>query len=316
MENYSKLIPDVEEDVWLRERTHTKTGGKVPYIFYPRNLDELKKVVTTLKSDNVYFEVLGEMTNIAVSEDDLDFVIVNMMRYENEAEPVWDGNRFLTVSASMKMKQLAIWAFNSNIKGLAWMEGIPGTVGAGIFMNAGFLVGQDMETYLVSAEYLDLDDLQVKTVQNQGLDFRYRYSKFHDMNAIVLQGTFMVYPLKRDWKLPLRKYKLKTQMNEYHVRRAKNQPLELPSAGTVFVPPMPWHVGGMMRELNLVGHQIGGAQISPKSPGFIVNVGGMTGEDYFDLVDFMQNKVYENYNLRIVPEVRLIKRNGDPRRQH
>jgi len=316
MKNYSTLIPDVESNVLLRERTHTKTGGRVQYVFYPHNLEELKTVVSTLKSDDVYFEIFGEMTNIAVSEDNLDFVVINMMRYDENLDPEWDGKRFLTVSASMKMKKLAVWAYNSSIKGLAWMEGIPGTVGAGIFMNAGFLVGQDMETYLVSAEYLDLDDLEVKNVQNQDLNFRYRYSKFHDMNAIVLKGTFLLYPLKRDWKHVLRKYKLKLQMNKYHARRANNQPLGLPSAGTVFVPPTPWHVGGMMRELNMVGYQIGGAQISPKSPGFIVNVGGMTGEDYFKLVEYMQTKVHDNYNLTIVPEVRLISRMGDPRRKH
>lgn len=315
MKKYSNLIPDIEKDVQLRERTHTRTGGKVQYMFYPHNVDELTKVVTTLKSDGVDFEVFGEMTNIAVTENDLDILIINMVRYEADSEPIWNENRFLKVSSSMKMKDLAAWTLKSDVSGLAWMEGIPGTVGAGIFMNAGFLVGQDMGTYLVDVDYLDLDDLKVKTIQNQDLNFNYRYSKFHDMNAIVISGRFMVYPLKKDWKLFLRKYRLKKEMNMYHDRRANNQPLELPSAGTVFVPPMPWHVGGMMRELKLVGYQIGGAQISPKSPGFIVNVGGMTGEDYFALVAFMQEQVYDNYNVNILPEVRLIGVEGDSRRK-
>ena len=109
MKKYSNLIPDIEKDVQLRERTHTKTGGKVQYMFYPHNVDELTKVVTTLKSDGVDFEVFGEMTNIAVTENDLDILIINMMRYEADSEPIWNENRFLKVSSSMKMKDLAAW---------------------------------------------------------------------------------------------------------------------------------------------------------------------------------------------------------------
>lgn len=311
MNNYIELIREVKTNVLLKDFTNTRTGGRVTYMFYPHDVSELKKVLLTLISDEVPFEVLGEMTNVAIAEGQLDFVVINMMHFERDFKPRWNESRFLTVSASQTMKELSVWAYKHDIKGLAWMEGIPGTVGAGIFMNAGFLVGQDVQTYMVSAEYLDLDDMKIKTINNQDLHFRYRYSLFHEMKAIILKGTFLLQPLKKDLKLGMRRYRLKRQMKKYHKRRANNQPLDLPSAGTVFVPPFPWHVGGMIREQGFVGYQIGGARISEKSPGFIVNTGNMTGENYFDLVKFIQKIIFEKYKIKIYPEVRLISKQGD-----
>lgn len=310
MEDYQELIPKVLKNVNLRQYTNTKTGGHTNFMFFPRNIEELIILVSNLKSDNQKFEILGEMTNVAISEENLDFVVVNMSEF-NISRPVWSENRFLTVSASTKMKDLSNWAYKNGIKGLEWMEGIPGTVGAGIFMNAGFLVGQDISTYLLDVKYLDLSDMHVKKMSNQELKFRYRYSKFHDMDVIILEGTFLLTPIKNDWLYGLRHLNLKRKMTKYHKRRANNQPLDLPSAGTVFVPPMPWHIGGMIRELKITGYTIGGAQISIKSPGFIVNVGEMTGEDYFSLVKFIQNQIYTDYKIWVIPEVRLLTNDGD-----
>ncbi|MBZ6001558.1 UDP-N-acetylmuramate dehydrogenase [Leuconostoc gelidum] len=292
-------------DVNLSTYTYTKTGGNVSLMFFPKNITELKQLIIWLREKQLDYITLSGMTNIAVASGNLNFVVVNMSEY-NESDPEWDGTKFLKVSASYEMKKLAVWTFNRDLKGLAWMEGIPGTVGAGIYMHAGFLLGQDMQTYLVDAQYLDLDDMQVKTISNQDLLFRYRYSKFQDMNAIILHGRFLVSKIPDDWKKPLRRIKYKKRIQEYHLRRRNNQPLNFPSAGTVFVPPYPFHVGGMLRELNLVGYQIGGAKISEKSPGFIIGVNSMSGEDYYQLVLYIQKEIKKKYNLDLIPEVRLI----------
>ncbi|MFT9033229.1 MAG: UDP-N-acetylmuramate dehydrogenase [Leuconostoc mesenteroides] len=293
------------KNVDLSSYTYTKTGGYVPIMFFPKVISELKHLMVWLRENKLNYITLSGMTNIAVASGKLSFVVVNMSEY-NEAEPEWNGGKFLNVSASYEMKKLAKWTFKRNIKGLAWMEGIPGCVGAGIYMHAGFLLGQDMQTYLVDAQYLDLDDLQVKTISNQELLFRYRYSKFQDMNAIILSGRFLVSKIQEDWKKNLRRFKYKRLMNRYHNRRKTNQPLNFPSAGTVFVPPYPYHVGGMLRELNLVGYQIGGAKISEKSPGFIISVDNMSGEDYYKLVQHIQKEIKKNYSIDLIPEVRLI----------
>lgn len=291
-------------NVDLSEYTHTLTGGTVPIMIYPQDEVQLVNVVKNLKNLNVEYVVLSGMTNIVVASGRLKFVVLNMSEY-SVRDPKLIGNK-LNVSASYEMKALTKWTLTHKVNGLEWMEGIFGTVGAGVYMNAGFLSGQDMEHFLIDVRYLDLNDFEVKTMKNQDMKFRYRYSIFQDMNAIILEANFLVRPI-RDMKYSvLRSLRSKHKVKKYHKRRADNQPLELPSAGTVFVPPIPYHVGGLLREMKLVGHTIGGAQISTKSPGFIVGVDEMTGEDYAAMVMFIQTEVQKKYGLNLIPEVRLM----------
>lgn len=292
-------------DVELKYYTHTLTGGIVPLMVYPKNEKELVFVIQIFKASGDSFEILSGMTNIAVASGQLDFFVVNMSKYEMR-EPTLRGN-VLDVSSSFDMKELTQWAFKHKVRGLEWMEGIPGTVGAGIYMNAGFLPQQEISNVLVTATYLDLDDFKVKRIKNHHLHFRYRYSEFQDMHVVVLSGTFLVRHISDvGIKNHLRMMKSKIIIRTLHERRVKNQPLDYPSAGTVFVPPIPFHVGGMLREMNLTGYRIGGAEISTKSPGFIIGVDHMTGEDYKAMVEFIEKSIAEKYDLDIEPEVRLI----------
>lgn len=292
-------------NVKLSEFTNTKTGGIVSAMYYPKNLDELVCLIKYLNENHLYFIVLANMTNVAISEKKINSVIINMSEFK-QTKPEWHDKKFLKVSASYKMKELTKWCYKNKVRGLEWMEGIPGTVGAGIYMNAGFLVGQDVMTFLESVEVLNLDTLEVERYLNQELDFRYRYSKLQDKNVIVLSATFLLRGCVSGVKGYLQLLQSKERIKKYHNRRNKNQPLNLPSAGTVFIPPFPWHVGGMLRDLGLLGYTIGGAQISSKSPGFIVNIGGMTGEDYYLMVEFLKSTIKKEYALNLVTEVVLI----------
>lgn len=285
-----------EENVALSTLSNTKTGGKVPVILYPKTEDELVAAINKVRDLDVKFEILGEMTNIAVASGDLDFVVINTLNLNNE--PTFDSKaKIVTVPAGYKMKQLAVWALDHSIAGLQWMEGIPGTVGAGAYMNAGFLAGQDMATYLVDAKVL-MPDGSVQVITNPQMEFSYRKSSIQQSGGIVLSARILV-RIGKKWKIKLR-------MMQFHKRRGKNQPLDLPSAGTVFIPPFPYHVGGMLRQLKLTGHQIGGAAISTQSPGFIVGVDNMTGEDYYTLVKYIQQQVYQEFGVKLIPEVRLL----------
>ncbi|WP_431061051.1 UDP-N-acetylmuramate dehydrogenase [Weissella paramesenteroides] len=298
----------VKFDENLKSYSYTQTGGTVEMMFFPHNLIQLEKIIVYLRNCKKRFIILGEMTNVAIASGFLDFVIINMSEY-NIFNPEWDGKRMLRVSASTKMKELAVWCINHDIRGLGWMEGIPGTVGAGVYMNAGFLLGQDMQTYLIDVTFLDLNDMKVHKFKNQDLKFRYRYSKLQDLDVIILECRFLLNSIPNNWKKFYRRTRYRNIMASYHKRRENNQPLSLPSAGTTFVPPYPWHVGGMLRELHLVGYQIGGAAISTVSPGFIVGVDNMTGEDYFAMVEFIQQQVKRSFDVELEPEVRLIKNN-------
>lgn len=294
------------KNVKLESYTNTGTGGCVQNMYYPTSVENLIDLIKNLKQQKREFHILGEMTNVTIASGTLNFDIINMSEF-NVVDPVRISSNQISVSAGYKMKDLTKWTVAHSLRGLEWMEGIPGTVGAGIYMNAGFLLGQDMQSFLVKVTYLDMDTFQVKTIANNEMEFRYRYSKLQSMNVIVIEGTFLINEIPSDWKKVIRTRKMKKKVTTYHKRRLKNQPVDLPSAGTVFVPPTPWHVGGMLRQLNLVGHKIGEAQISTKSPGFIVGVnGGMTGEDYYMLVKFIQLRIKEEFDLNLTPEVRLL----------
>lgn len=283
-----------QRDVLLQKYSHTKTGGVTPLIVYPHNISELKQSVSLIQNAHVEYYVLGDMTNVAIASGSLSFVVIDMNEYLAEPEYT-DG--ILTVSAGYKMKELSRWALHQSISGLAWMEGIPGTVGAGVCMNAGFLSGQDFQSILISADVL-LPNLSIQTISNNEMNYSYRKSIIQTNGGIVLSAKLLLRRGKK-WKINLR-------MAQYHHRRAKNQPLELPSAGTVFIPPTPYHLGGMLPALGLVGHRTGGAEISPKSPGFIVGVDNMTGEDYYSEVRFIQQQIKNHYNINLEPEVRLL----------
>ncbi|MEQ4549695.1 UDP-N-acetylmuramate dehydrogenase [Weissella sp. GP1] len=296
---------ELKQNVELKNYTNTKTGGVVENMYYPTTLEELIHVVNDITESGRKFEVLGDMTNVAIASGQLNFDVINMSKYGVE-DPVMENDKVLRVGAGYKMKDLTRWAYRNRIAGLAWMEGIPGTIGAGIFMNAGFLIGQDIQTFLIDVAILNLDTMKVETLKNTELKFRYRYSRIQDINAVILGGRFLVTKIDDTLKGNLRQFKQKLLIDKYHKRRERNQPLELPSAGTVFVPPTPWHVGGMLREMNMLGFSIGGAQISEKSPGFIVGKNNMTGENYRDLVFEIRNKIKEQYDLNLEPEVRLL----------
>lgn len=284
------------KNINLRDFSHTKTGGKIQLMVYPHKLNELKSILTELKENNLNYIVLGDMTNVAIASNNLNFVVINMSEFLSK--PIYNEEKnILEVSAGYEMKQLAQWGLEHSVSGLQWMEGIPGTVGAGVYMNAGFLAGQDFQSYLIDATVL-MSDLTVQTISNRVMNFSYRKSILQNNGGIVLSIRLLVRKGKK-WRVALK-------MARYHHRRAKHQPLELPSAGTVFIPPTPYHVGGMLPKLGLVGYQIGGAQISEKSPGFIVGVDHMTGEDYYALVKLIQKKVMDTYGIELIPEVRLL----------
>lgn len=305
------LTVKVDKNVQLENYTHTKTGGEVAAVFYPENKEQLIESIKFCRENRLKFEILAGMTNVAIASGTLDFMVINMQRF-NVKEPKLTGRK-LTVSASYKMKDLTIWGLKNRVRDLAWMEGIPGTIGAGIFMNAGFLSGQDMAHLVLDVKYLNTDTFEIKTISNKEINFKYRFSDFQNLNCVILEATLLVAPVYGMKHSYMRMLKSKRLIKKYHNRRVHNQPLELPSAGTVFVPPTPYHVGGMLRELGLVGFRQGGAQISKKSPGFIVGIDNMTGEHYADMVEFIKNKVFENYGVQLETEVRLLGFNGTKR---
>ena len=196
----------------------------------------------------------------------------------------------------MSLAKLALFAFKSGLTGLEFAHGIPGTLGGGVVMNAGAYGGElkDVVTE-VTALYPD----GVKVLKPAKLDFSYRHSVFSTGEGIVLGAKLKLEPGDKD--------AIKTKMDDLMARRKASQPLELPSAGSTFKRPTGYFAGPLIEGCGLKGCRVGGAEVSPKHAGFVVNIGGATCADVLALIEKVQKTVYDAHGVMLEPEVKIIR---------
>lgn len=286
----------VDKNIDVSTLTHTQTGGICQYVIYPENTEQLLNVIRILTRETVKFIVVGGLTNVVFSSNTTDTVILSMTRFGNNMSISEEhGQPILNVDAKFETKEVAKYLLNRGIAGFQWAEGIPGTIGGAVYMNAS-AYGPGIDASLIDARVLT-PNLEVKTLTNKDFDFRYRKSSIQEKGYIILSARFLLrYGTK--WKIALR-------MMHYHRQRAKSQPLELPSAGSVFVPPTPYHVGGMVPKMKLQHTRVGGMEVSGENYGFIVNIGHGTGEDYLKLVEIIETRIEQEYGICLEREVRF-----------
>ena len=206
------------------------------------------------------------------------------------------GDGEITADAGVSLATLAVFAWKNGLKGLAFAHGIPGTLGGGIVMNAGAYGGElkDVVTE-VTALYPD----GVKVLTPAQLDFSYRHSVFSAGEGIVLGAKLKLETGDKDT--------IKAEMDELMARRKASQPLELPSAGSTFKRPTGYFAGTLIEGCGLKGCRVGGAEVSPKHAGFVVNVGGATCADVLALIEKVRKTVYDAHGVMLEPEVKIIR---------
>lgn len=292
--NSNKIRHD--ETLKLSDLSYSQTGSSASTIVFPKNESELIATIKLANENGLKYMTFGGMTNVVFSSHPLDVVLISMLDFDHSVE--YDSKtNIVKVGSGQTMKGLAQWGLIHSINGFQWMEGIPGTIGAGVFMNAGFLPGQDMQSYLVETRVL-MPDLTIQIFKNKDMNYSYRKSELQVNGGIVLSTKFLVRRGKK-WKIQIR-------MFQYHQRRKNHQPLEFPSAGTVFIQPVPYHTGGLLSQLHMKGYRVGGAEISELSPGFIIGRDHMTGEDYLKLAHKIQSVIKQKYGISLEMEVRLV----------
>ena len=201
----------------------------------------------------------------------------------------------LRVAAGITMTRASVFAANQGLTGLEFAHGIPGTVGGGVYMNAGAYGGEIVQI-CESVEVMDMaGDLSVKSCGE--MEFSYRHSVLEDEGGIVVSVIFRLEPKPAE--------EIKAKMKELQGKRSASQPLDLPSAGSAFKRPVGGYAAALIDQAGLKGYQVGGAAISTKHAGFAVNLGGATAENVKDLLRQVSDKVYENSGIRIEPEVRI-----------
>ena len=279
----------------LSSKSSFRIGGAADLAVFPKNASELKYIVAYLKDRELPYIVVGKGSNILFEDDGYHGCVIFT---DKMSRITVEGNR-ITAGAGASVTALATTAKNASLTGLEFSYGIPGSVGGAVVMNAG-AYGGEMSGVFESCEIFDTEKLELCVFSAAQMDYSYRHSIFtENKNLICLSATFA---LKEG-----NKEEIEAVMRDLMGRRISKQPLDYPSAGSVFKRPAPdIFVGKLIEDSGLKGYTIGGAQVSEKHAGFIINVGGATARDVLDLVEHIRTVIRKNYGVELECEVRRV----------
>lgn len=283
-----------EFDVPMSAYTTFKIGGNASLMVTPMSDEGLAAVVKCCKEENTIPFILGNGSNMLISDNGLDRVVINMCRPDASVRLTDEDT--IECDAGITMVKVCNFALENNLSGLEFAFGIPGSAGGAAYMNAG-AYGGEMKDVLVSCDYIDLDG-NTGTLSGEELGLGYRTSAFEHNGFIITSLKIKLQKGKHD--------EIKAKMFDLLQRRKDKQPLEYPSAGSTFKRPEGYFAGALIQECGLKGASVGGAQVSEKHAGFVINKGGATSADVMNLIKMVQETVLKEKGVLLEPEVRLI----------
>ena len=277
----------------MSKHTSFRIGGPVEVMAFPRNAQELSALLRTAAEMQVQPAILGAGTNVLAPDAGLSGLCICLKDALDGMELLEDNS--IRVMAGVTMTRAAVFAANHGLSGMEFAHGIPGTVGGGVYMNAGAYGGEICDI----CESVDVMDMHgnLRTLTSAEMQFSYRHSRLEEEGGIVVSAVFRLIPRDSD--------EIKAKMKELQGKRSASQPLELPSAGSAFKRPVGGYAAALIDQAGLKGFTVGGAAISTKHSGFAVNIGGATAEDVKALLLQVSDRVYENSGIRLEPEVRI-----------
>ena len=294
-QNISAFLPDVELrfEEPMAKHTSFRIGGPVEVMAFPKNKEELAAVLKASALLDVIPAILGAGTNILAPDDGIRGLVICLKDCMDGMERLDDTR--IRVMAGVTMTRAAMYAANLGLSGMEFAHGIPGTVGGGVYMNAGAYGGEICQI-CESVELMDMQgNLSVRPCACMA--FAYRHSFLEEEAGIVISAVFRLKSKPAD--------EIKAKMKELQSKRSASQPLDLPSAGSAFKRPVGGYAAALIDQAGLKGYQVGNAAISTKHAGFAVNLGGATAADVKGLLEQVSDKVYENSGIRLEPEVRI-----------
>lgn len=293
-EFYACLGSDnVYRDEIMAKHTTFRIGGSADYYLCPHSRAELQKILEICKKENLPFFILGNGSNLLVSDKGYRGVIIQLWKNLSDIEV--QGN-CIKAQAGALLSKIAAEALGEGLAGMEFAAGIPGTLGGAVVMNAG-AYGGEMKDILKEVKVLDADG-KVCILTKEELKLGYRTSIVKEKGYIVLSA---VIELKKGDKEAIR-----AKMEELKEARVSKQPLNMPSAGSTFKRPEGHFAGKLIMDANLRGFSVGGAQISEKHCGFVVNKGNATAKDVTDLMNEVQRRVKEQFGVELEPEVKFL----------
>ena len=284
---------NVERDVPMSEHTSFKTGGPADFMLKPQNAEQLLRALTLLRQSDTETHLIGNGTNLLVRDGGIRGAVI---RLGKDFEGLTVEGDVLTAGAGVRLYALTRFALSNGLTGLEFASGIPGTVGGGLYMNAG-AYGPELKDFVLSTRILD-EELCVRELTVSEMGLGYRSSVFQAMRYIILDARFRL--LRGDVSAA------REQVKTLNARRREKQPLEYPSAGSTFKRPQGHFAGTLIEQAGLKGATFGGAQVSEKHSGFIINLGNATSSDIIALIGLVRGKVYETSGILLEPEVQII----------
>ena len=295
LEKLQKLMGEAKVLVNEPMASHTtfRIGGPADYFVMPETVEELREVLTLCKEENVPYFILGNGSNLLVGDKGFRGVVIQL--YKNFDGLEIEGTKVTAKSGAMLIR-VAKEAGKAGLTGLEFASGIPGTIGGAMVMNAGAYGGEMKD--VVRAVTVLTKDGEIKTLTGEEMNFRYRGSVVEDEGHIVLEAVMELTEGNLD--------EIQARMDELSVQRRTKQPIEYPSAGSTFKRPEGYFAGKLIQDADLRGYQVGGAQVSEKHCGFVINAGGATAADVMQLMKDVSEKVNEQFGVTLEPEVKRI----------
>ena len=291
----SDILPHIslKFDEPMSGHTSFRIGGPAEVMALPKSTDELAQLMKVSKELDIAPVILGAGTNILAPDAGISGLVICLKDCLDGMERLPDNR--IRVMAGVTMTRAAVFAANQGLAGMEFAHGIPGTVGGGVYMNAGAYGGEICQI-CESVTVMGMDG-EISEISGEKMGFSYRHSMLEDTPGIVVSAVFRLTADSTE--------NIRARMKELMGKRSASQPLDLPSAGSAFKRPVGGYAAALIDQAGLKGFQIGGAAVSQKHAGFVVNLGGATAEDVRNLLKEVSDRVFEASGIRLEPEVRI-----------
>jgi UDP-N-acetylmuramate dehydrogenase len=277
----------------MSNHTTFKIGGAAEYFLTPQTESQLVALVKALNEKKCPFIVIGNGSNLLVSDKGISGAVISL--YKNMSD-IRVENEIIYAECGALLSRVSTEALKNHLEGFEFASGIPGTVGGGVYMNAG-AYGGELKDIVETVRYMDMSG-SVFEISSEMCGFGYRHSIFSENEYIILGASFK---LKKGDENEIRQ-----KIDDFNNRRKEKQPVDKPSAGSTFKRPEGYFAGTLIEQAGLKGFAIGGAQISEKHAGFVINKGGATAKDVVALIEHVKNVIFEKNGVKLEPEIKFV----------
>ena len=278
----------------LKKHTSFKIGGPADLFVYVNSIDNLKIILNYINTQNIPFFILGNGTNVLASDEGFRGIVINLTKIKDKLSIA--DNNIITCSSGISLAKVCVFALKNSLSGLEFAWGIPGSCGGALFMNAG-AYGSVMSDIILEGSHIKDDGVE-EILGKDKLNLTYRKSYYTNKPFII---TSIKMQLKNENPTIIR-----SKMYENILKRKTKQPLEFPNAGSIFKRPEGYYAGTLIEQCGLKGKKVGGAMVSPKHAGFIVNTGNATSNDVCNLVNLIKETVYKKTGVTLECEIKTL----------